>query len=196
MTSQIARLCLVLITTVIAACEPAEVADDAAARREARLAKEWPVPPPAENEAQRSWALSRGNLILGEPYSGGPGFPPTSVLVLHCETPGVLSVESGLILWTDVPLILPPFDTFVIEGGGVRLHAPMRSQSDGFSAGASGDFKVDRVLLRQLLSGQHLVVRALHIGEPQSDFSEDWADRHPVPPVAERDAFVTGCAAD
>jgi hypothetical protein len=193
-----ACLCVVAVVAIGGACQQrAENSEaKAAAARQAKLTKTWPVPNAAPNEAERFWTLQNGYLVLWEPdASTPPPIPGRSLLSLSCKSGSILAVEPDIIIQQDLPLPVPPFDVLSLEAGPLRLNTAIRRVSNGYTTWAAGDFKIAKAAVRQVLDAPFIVIRPLYLGDhPDLYPAEDYGERYSAPPVALRDAFLSGCS--
>lgn len=164
--------------------------------RKARLDKVWPVPQPADNEAERFWSARNGYLTLWEPdETAPPQVDGRPLFSMHCDEKRGLVVNSGIIIGMDLPLSLPPYDIMVLEGGGLRYNARLIAGGDGFTTFADADFNLPKSAIRRVLSAPYFVVRPLYLGRPQPYYvMEDIGERHSAPPTALVNAFLADCS--
>jgi hypothetical protein len=163
--------------------------------RQARLDKVWPVPPPADNEADRFWSANNDYLTLWEPDENAPPeVPGRPSFSMHCDASRGLVVQSGIIIGMDLPLARPPYGIMALEAGGLRFRAPLIAVSDGFTTVADADYRLSKSAIRRVLSAPYLVVRPLYLGKPQPYYvMEDVGARHPTPPPALVERFLGAC---
>ena len=186
------RLGILGLALVLAACEPRE--NPTEANRQAKIDKQWPVPPPAGNAGERFWRFEAGRLVLWEPDPmAPPPIPGRALLSLRCDG-ATLRVETDIMVASDVPLPGPPFDTLTLESGAERLATKLTPIGNGYTSWAAGGFPMTRDQVERLLTGPVLVVRPLHTGDAQMDRAgDDFGEQYAAPPAELRNALLDSC---